>query len=257
MMKSRYSEVESLKVMGTPSKQRMGPNIELLLWNIFKCRKQGWQKDFLSLIGNKDLILLQEAIANSPYDAIFHHSLQHQWLMARSFRNVETDIENGVSTGSTVTPTQEYFAASTHGEPFTRTKKMFLATEYPLFNQDKSEHDHSLLVVNSHLINFVPFSKFKTHLDQVFEALEHHQGPVILAGDFNTWNGKRLRYFNHLADQFKLEEVDIKRRPKLSHFFQHLDHIYCRGVEARHVHVHTDIRSSDHFPISVSLRINV
>lgn len=256
MMKSRYSKVESLKVMGHPSTEWMASDIELLLWNVFKCRKTGWKKDFLSLIGGKDLILLQEAIANSPYDAIFTKSQQYQWFMARSFRHTQSDIEHGVSTGATVSPTQKYFAASTHSEPFTRTKKMFLATKYPLEGKGRDDVEKALLVVNSHLINFVSFSKFKAHLDQVFETLEGHNGPIILAGDFNTWNGKRLRYFSQLTDSFSLNEVAIRRRPKLSHLFQHLDHIYCRGLEAKSVHVHTDIRSSDHFPISVSLRIS-
>ncbi|MEH6443375.1 MAG: hypothetical protein V7784_05725 [Oceanospirillaceae bacterium] len=36
MIKKRFSPVESLTIMGTASKQLMGPNIEILLWNVFK-----------------------------------------------------------------------------------------------------------------------------------------------------------------------------------------------------------------------------
>jgi endonuclease/exonuclease/phosphatase (EEP) superfamily protein YafD len=249
MLKSHYSPVEALKIMGHGSKELMGPNIELLLWNVFKCKKKGWQKDFISLTSDKDLILLQEAILNSPLDAHFQKSLQHQWLMARSFKHVKTNIETGVKTGSTVAAEKHYFSASKHSEPFSKTKKMLLATVYPLHRAGES-----LLVVNTHLINFVSFEKFRVHLDQVFDTLLHHDGPILLAGDFNTWNGKRLKYFNQLAESFSLEEVELTRRPRLSHLFQHLDHIYCRGLEIVDVHVHTDIQSSDHFPIRLSLR---
>jgi endonuclease/exonuclease/phosphatase (EEP) superfamily protein YafD len=249
MIKSRYSAVESLKIMGSASKQLMGPNIEVLLWNVFKCSKKGWQKDFITLTCDKDLIILQEAILNSPFDSQFNKSLQHQWIMARSFRNVKTNIETGVKTGSTVAAKKHYFTTSTHSEPISKTKKMLLATVYPLHTLGQS-----LLVVNSHLINFVSFEKFRAHLDQVFNALEHHDGPLLLAGDFNTWNGKRLRYFNHLALSYSLGEVEIKRQPRLNHLFQHLDHIYCRGLEVVDAHVHTHIHSSDHYPISLSLR---
>ncbi|MDX2369000.1 MAG: endonuclease/exonuclease/phosphatase family protein [Colwellia sp.] len=249
MIKSRYSKVESLKIMGCASKQVMGPNIEILLWNVFKCRKNGWQEDFITLMCDKDLILLQEAILNSPFDIHFNKSLQHQWIMARSFRHVQTNIETGVKTGSTVAAKKHYFSASTHSEPITKTKKMLLATMYPLDTLGQS-----LLVVNSHIINFVVFEKFRSHLDQVFQTMNHHDGPILLAGDFNTWNGKRLKYFHELAMSFALEEVKMIRQPRLNHLFRHLDHIYCRGLEVVNAHVHTHIHSSDHYPISLSLR---
>jgi len=255
MMKSRYSKVEALKIMGSASKKVMRPNIEILLWNVFKCRKEGWQKDFIRLIGDKDLILLQEAILNSPFDMLFSKSLQHQWIMARSFRNVQTNIETGVKTGASVTAKSHFFSASTHSEPITKTKKMLLVTEYPLLNVDTSAQEPSLLVVNTHIINFVSFKKIRSHLNQVFQTLEHHDGPIVLAGDFNTWNKKRLGYFNELAMSLSLEEVKLVRQPRLSHFFKHLDHIYCRGLEVVDVQVHTEIHSSDHYPISLSLRI--
>lgn len=249
MIKSRYSKVESLKIMGRASKQMLGPDIKVLLWNVFKCRRKGWHDDFIKLVLNKDLILLQEAILNSPFDSHFNQSLQHQWIMARSFRDVKTNIETGVKTGSTVAAKKHFFTASKYSEPITKTKKMLLATMYPFH-----AHKQSLLVVNSHVINFVSFSKFKAHLEQVFNTLEQHEGPILLAGDFNTWNGKRLKYFNQLAKSFWLKEVKLIRQPRLNHLYQHLDHVYCRGLEVVDTHVHTNIHSSDHFPISLLLR---
>lgn len=160
-----------------------------------------------------------------------------------------TNIVTGVKTGSTVAADTHHFSASAHSEPVTKTKKMLLATEYPLNNPEQS-----LLVVNSHIINFVSFEKYKAHLAQVFQTLKHHNGPVLLAGDFNTWNGKRLKYFNELATSFSLEEVQMERQPRLNHLLQHLDHIYYRGLEIVDAQVHTDIHSSDHYPISLSLR---
>ena len=249
MIKGRYIKLESLKIMGRARKLVMGPHIEVLLWNVFKCKKKGWQEDFIELSHNKDLVLLQEAILNSPFDSYFKTSLEHQWIMARSFRNAHTKIENGVKTGSTVAAKQHHFSVSTHSEPITKTKKMLLATVYPL-----NPPEHSLLVVNSHIINFVSFEKFKAHLDMVFNVLEHHDGPILLAGDFNTWNVKRLKYFNMLALSFSLEEVEMIRQPRLNHLFKHLDHVYCRGLEVVDTHVHKHIKSSDHYPISLSLR---
>lgn len=254
MMKSRYCVVESLKIMGNASKQAIGPDIKVLLWNVFKCKRKGWQNDFISLIDNKDLILLQEAIFNSPFDDLFNKSSQHQWIMACSFKNIRSNIETGVKTGSSVEASKHFFSASAHSEPITKTKKMLLVTEYPLENATGSYLEKSLLVINTHMINFVSLEKFRSHLDQAFQTLEHHNGPVLLAGDFNTWNGKRMKYFDELAMASSLKEVKMMRQPRLNHLLRHLDHIYCRGLSVVDVHVHTDIHSSDHYPISLSLR---
>ena len=250
MFKSRYRAIESLKFMGEAPNQALGPNIEVLVWNVFKCKKKGWHNDFTTLTKNKDLILLQEAIINSPFDSEFNDSLSHEWVMARSFRNIHTHIENGVKTGSSVANIRHAFVASMHSEPFSNTKKMILATHYPLHIQGQS-----LLVVNTHVINFVSFHKFKTHVDQVFKTIEHHNGPLLLAGDFNTWNRKRLTYFNHVASEYALLSADIRRKPRYNHLWKHLDHIYCRQIEVVHAQVHTEVRSSDHYPISLSLLV--
>ena len=255
MIKNRFSRVESLKVMGNASKQTIGPDMKVLLWNVFKCKRKGWQNDFTSLIDGKDLILLQEAILNSPFDGLFHHSSQHQWIMASSFKNIKSNIETGVKTGANVEASKHFFSVSAHSEPISNTKKMVLATEYPIMNLSGSLVESSLLVINTHMINFVSFEKFRAHLDQAFQAFDHHNGPILLAGDFNTWNGKRMAYFDDMAKSCLLKEVPIMRQPKLGHLLRHLDHIYCRGLDVIDVNVHTDVHSSDHYPISLSLRL--
>lgn len=252
MIKRRYNNLESLKIMGRASTTALGPHIDVLLWNVFKCKKKGWQDDFIALTSDKDLVLLQEAIVNCPFDRFFKKSTQHQWIMARSFRNIKTNIETGVKTGSTVSAKKHYYAASQHQEPLSQTKKMLLATVYPMQTFDHRV-EQSLLVVNTHLINFVAFNKFCAHLDQVFQTLEHHDGPILLAGDFNTWNSKRLNYFQKMATTFSLNEVKMVRQPRFNHLLRHLDHIYCRGLTIVDSQVHTHIHSSDHYPISLSL----
>lgn len=236
--------------MGRASELSMGPKIDVLIWNVFKCKKKGWQEDFVNLCRDKDMILLQEAILDSPFDGHFEKSLKYQWIMASSFRDLRSNFETGIKTGSTVAAKTKVAMASLHGEPFSNTKKMLLSTVYPL----KGRKD-SLLVINAHIINFVSFIKFKAHLDTISTVLEKHVGPVLLAGDFNTWNRKRLRYFNKLALSFSLIEVDLIRKRKMAHLFQHLDHIYCKGFDILDAKVLTNIRSSDHYPLHLTFRI--
>ncbi|WP_435236775.1 endonuclease/exonuclease/phosphatase family protein [Psychromonas sp. PT13] len=250
MIKHRYCAIESLKTMGCASTQAFGSTINILMWNIFKCKRQGWQDDFINLMNNKDLVLLQEAIRNTPFDDYFKNSIQYQWIMASSFKNLKTNIETGVKTGANVQSINAYCLASEPSEPISKTKKMLIATLYPL-----STSSEPLLVINAHLINFVSFQKFRVHLDQVFNTLAEHKGPIVLAGDFNTWNAKRLQYFNKRAISFGLDEVEMDRQARFNHLYQHLDHIYYRGLTVVKAHVHSDIHSSDHYPISLSLQV--
>lgn len=234
--------------MGCSSQTSLGPTIEILLWNVFKCKRVGWHKDFKSMSKNKNIVMLQEAITNSPFDPEFKKSTRHEWIMARSFKDLLTEHETGVKTGSTVASDKHYFSASTHSEPISKTKKMVLATRYPLHQSEQS-----LLVVNSHIINFVNFEKFKANVDQVFEILRYHNGPTLLAGDFNTWNLKRLNYFNARAMDLGLIKADLFRKPRLQHLLKHLDHVYYKGLVLVDSVVHSNVHSSDHFPISLTM----
>lgn len=249
MIKQRYRHIESLKIMGSAAQEVLPSSFDVLVWNVFKCKKKGWQEDFKHLAHNKDIVLLQEAVVNSPFDDYFTQSVTQEWIMARSFGVVKSNLETGVKTGSRVSAQNYHFSTSLHGEPFSATKKMSLASYYPI--QSNAE---PLLVVNTHLINFVSFNKFQAHLNRVFHTIQQHSGPVLLAGDFNTWNRKRMDYLTTLASNCALEEVVIERQPKLAHLLRHLDHVYCRGLEILQAQVHNNIQSSDHLPISLSLR---
>ena len=47
--------------------------------------------------------------------------------------------------------------------------------------------DQQLLVVNVHAINFVMLHTFEAFIKQLISAMKNHHGPILLAGDFNTW----------------------------------------------------------------------
>ena len=83
------------------------------------------------------------------------------------------------------------------------TPKVSLITEFPLPN------GKSLLTVNVHLLNFERWGdmKISDQLEDLRSLLTNHHGPIIVAGDFNTWNEKRLRLVEGLARDLKLTEV--------------------------------------------------
>ena len=72
----------------------------------------------------------------------------------------------------------------TSWEPWLGTPKATSITEYPL--QDREDR---LLTINLHAVNFaLGLEDFQAQLHALTDVLASHQGPVILAGDLNTWS---------------------------------------------------------------------
>lgn len=242
-----YTADDELQHLGRAHQQALGPVIRCLVWNILKARRPSWSSDFQELVADRDLALLQEAVFNAPSDPIFTQNVRLQWIMARSFRDPRTLVEHGVKTGCTVAPLEQHFYLSPHSEPVSHTQKLLLTTLYPLQGEDER-----LLVLNMHAINFVSVQKYTEQLDQLSMALVPHQGPVILAGDFNTWNPARLGRFQEVAGKAGLTEAVMRRQSRLAHMNQHLDHVFYRGLELRAVASLNHYQSSDHAPITAT-----
>lgn len=233
--------------MGVAQRDALGPVIRCLVWNILKAKRSNWQADFQELIADRDIVLLQEAVMNAPSDHLFTESQRLRWVMARSFRHPRTDVEHGVKTGCVVQSVEQHFYLSPHAEPVIHTQKLLLTTLYPLKNNSEQ-----LLVLNMHAINFVSVQKYVEQLDQLAAALLPHTGPVILAGDFNTWNPARLEHFQDVASAAGLTEAVMRRQSKLAHMNQHLDHVFYRGLTLRSVESLPHYQSSDHAPITAT-----
>lgn len=243
----RYSADDDLQVIGCAERTSLGPVIRCLVWNILKAKRTHWVRDFESLIADRDLVMLQEAVLKAPSDRLFTSSQRFEWIMARSFRHSRSGIEHGVKTGCAVSASERHFYLSPHAEPLSNTQKLLLVTRHAL--QGESE---TLLVLNMHAINFVRIEKYTEQLDQLESALSAHRGPVILAGDFNTWSPTRLLRFIDVAKRAGLREAAMDRKLKLAHMNSHLDHVFFRGLTLRGIESLGHYSSSDHAPITAT-----
>ena len=242
-----FTADDELQRLGEAPRREIGPVIRLLVWNIYKAKHRRWQRDFNELVADRDLVMLQEAVINAPSDAFFIDGTAHEWVMARSHEHPRSGVITGVKTGSLVTSIDSHFYLSPHTEPIVNTQKLLLVTRYPLVAERET-----LLVLNMHAINFVSVQKYIEQLDQLTAALAGHAGPVILAGDFNTWNPKRLGHFMDISREAGLEEAAMERQSRLAHLNQHLDHVFYRGLRLRSVESLSYIPSSDHAPITAT-----
>ncbi len=244
LLPHRFTADDELRQLGEASTNSLGPSIDVLVWNIFKARRANWAADFKALAFDKDLVLLQEAVLNAPSDVLFEQNSGLQWIMARSFRHRKTAIEHGIKTGCTALACDRKFYLSEHSEPLSHTQKLLLSTQYPLAGTADR-----LLVINMHAINFVGDKKYVDQLSQLSVAMDGHTGPMILAGDFNTWSATRLQAFRSVADKAGLLEAQMTRQCRLAHLNQHLDHVFYRGLTLRSIDSLAHVRSSDHAPI--------
>jgi endonuclease/exonuclease/phosphatase (EEP) superfamily protein YafD len=221
--------------------------IQVLVWNLFKGKRQEWSQDFETLLSEQSLGIFQEAYLSEK----MLHALEAQkdwgWEMAISFRYPFSKRATGVLTGSTVRPQKKEFRRSLHRE-LSATPKMLLATWYPLENTTET-----LLVLNMHTLNIKGFSAFKKHLNQLDSFLKEHQGPLILAGDFNTWSQKRLNFLNEKIENYQLKAITFEPDLRKKVFGHPLDHAFIRGLTQVRSQVYS-FKSSDHQAFSFELR---
>ncbi len=83
---------------------------------------------------------------------------------------------------------------------------------------------------------------------------ENHQGPIIISGDFNAWNERRLNLVNNLMQKYGLDAVTLSQDERLRFLGYPLDYIFTRGVKV--VSATSEVvTSSDHNPLLVEFEL--
>ena len=89
-------------------------------------------------------------------------------------------------------------------EPLIRIPKAALVSYYQINGSEKK-----LLVANIHGINFTfGVSTYHQQLAELYDAVKHHDGPMIVAGDFNSWSDERMSEVMKLVDRLSLSGID-------------------------------------------------
>jgi endonuclease/exonuclease/phosphatase (EEP) superfamily protein YafD len=194
----------------------------LMSWNVHKGLDTGWREDFDRLSSNQDLVTIQEAHLTPTFRSALEQN-RLEWVMVRAFDYRE--VEAGVLTASRD-------AASTscllrHREPLIRVPKSALVTQHTL-GADHGE----LLVANVHGINFTLGTvEFRAQLEALATVLESHDGPLILAGDFNDWSEARTRVLETIAGRLDLVPLTFPQDLRSRHMGRPVDHVFYRDLE--------------------------
>lgn len=236
-------EDDALKKLGEASTEAFGPTLRLISWNIFKSQRRGWLHDLTTLATGADMVLLQEAVLHGGVAHPFHLASGLEWVMVENLRSVREHVTTGPKTGCRVAAAAMAFVRSQDFEPIIGTPKTFLHTEYPLAGGAR------LLVLNVHAINLVSHTKFARQVAQIIAKVQAHDGPCIIAGDFNTWNEPRWHLLQKAMAGVGLTRAPVAA-PQWRHFNQTLDHVFYRGVRLIGARALTHVRSSDHIPLA-------
>lgn len=226
-----------------PTSSLPSDKIRLFVWNIHKGEDQRLPQDFGDLSFGADLALFQEGVSTPSFVApLIAANTEFEWTLAKSFQMFDFSF-TGVATAYRVKPLGEEVIVSNVTEPVTETPKTILLSVFSI----AGTYD-TLLVANVHGINFVGLESYKIQMRQLADKLRDHQGPMIVAGDFNTWDPARLDYLKKLFAPLGLSRVNTPIAGMLD-----LDHVFVRGMKAAFVFDLTHIDSSDHAPLMVDL----
>ncbi|MBK24705.1 MAG: hypothetical protein CME70_11975 [Halobacteriovorax sp.] len=238
----------------TPLKMALPENLNVIVWNIYKGKKKSFASDLEKLSKDADLLLLQEThLKQKVKDALSKGP--HSYHMGVSFKMRGTPT--GVSTGSTVSPNSVDYQRSKRELGFT-TPKISLITKYNIATSGEE-----LMVINIHGINFVTLGSFKKQINALLDVINSHSGPILFAGDFNTWSKSKYSFLQSSLKEAGLTEATFEednrlRAPIISRIGKYnnpLDNVFVRGMIIKEAKVLSNFKGSDHHPIRVKLEL--
>ncbi len=188
---------------------------------------------------------MQEAVISEYWEKALHYFDRFEWSFFKSF-NLHKNSETGVLTGSRFNQLAQAILPTKHKEPILRTPKATGISLFPIKDSSKK-----LMVINTHAMNFNFGTPFMEQITEIAETIEWHVGPMIWAGDFNTWSKGRMEFLMNIAEKLWLEKIDFSYDPR----FLKLDHILYRWLSPVTCEIFDTVKSSDHYPISAQFEL--
>jgi endonuclease/exonuclease/phosphatase (EEP) superfamily protein YafD len=228
---------------GTAAEPLPGPTLRVLSWNLHKNGDAGWDADLARFAADSDLLLIQEAALTVGLQRVLA-TAGYDGLLASSFAldGHETGVLNAARVRPVSACAQRFF------EPLLQLPKSAVITRYAVRGATER-----LAVANVHSINFaLGLGDYRAQLEAIARELADHHGPVIVAGDFNTWNPMRLDVVNDVMQRMGLASVLPPIDTRSRFLGQQVDYIFVRGLEVVHAEA-PEVKSSDHNPVLATL----
>jgi endonuclease/exonuclease/phosphatase (EEP) superfamily protein YafD len=226
------------------TQEHLDSSLRFLSWNIQKASNEGWREDLRNFGNGIQLAFIQEAVVKASIAQAMPVRLHQAFAAGYTTAKRET----GVLTLSSSPPSLRCHL--TAREPWLGTPKATSITEHPI----RGRGDR-LLAVNMHAVNFtLGLEEFRDQVHELEVVMEKHRGPVIFAGDLNTWSMGRQALVDTFMEKYGLLPVNFAPDHRTRVFGNALDHIYVRGIRAESARV-APVSSSDHNALLVRLEI--
>jgi endonuclease/exonuclease/phosphatase (EEP) superfamily protein YafD len=204
--------------------QRQSQIIEVLTWNVLKFKRENSFSDLIYLTAKSDIAFIQESV----------HSA-----------DLQTQFQSEIQTGTRFPQIKVEAVKAPALEPVVNTPKVTGFSTIEI-------QGHKVLLVNIHGLNANQGLDFERHIHQVYEIIKKFKGPVIWAGDFNTWNPIRTMYLKNKAKDLGMTLL----KPEVDNRKMKLDHIIVRGFKVNSVFILETYESSDHWPVRAELEFS-
>lgn len=235
-----------------------GSTLRVLSWNVHKETGAAFYADIGRLLEayHPDIVALQEARCDGKLTSLLETSGKLSWMASPNLFMHEPAGLAGVLTASRARPSMSRPMLSRYTEPILRTPKPMLVCEYPL------RTGGLLAVLNIHSLNFrLGMGTYRDQLETLLDCIGTHGGPIVLAGDFNTWSRRRMDYLMARTKAAGLSRVGFMENKTavgwglnlvLDHVFYSAKNLRVRPGSAEQLGF---IRTSDHFPFFVEFDI--
>lgn len=218
--------------------------LSLVSWNIHRNADEGWEADLERFAAGSDLVLLQEATLTQ--------ALRERLALARlEWLHADAWSFDGIVSGVLLASSQRPRSACVQRspEPLVGPPKSSLVAWFRLEGRAAT-----LAVATVHSVNFTLDTRdYRRQLDGVLSLLAAHDGPAILAGDFNTWSAARASVLAEAAGRAGLAEVEPRRGARATFLGKPADYLFVRGLLVDDAWIEP-VGSSDHAPIRAVLR---
>jgi len=235
----------ALQVVAPRHPSSLESTFSLLNWNIYKQQKAQWAEQLSHWAKEADLITLQEA----KYDKqLIQFSQQQNLSYLQNIAFLYEKNAYGVNTLSRANALQA--CGTRYTEPWLQIPKTGIATTYSVKGSATR-----LLLINLHGVNFTATSTPLTEQFSVYlRLINKHRGPIIISGDFNTWNEARNNAITDALFSLDFNEVLFNEDKRLMVFERPLDHIYYRDLEVIKSQS-LETNASDHTPQLVTFTL--
>jgi endonuclease/exonuclease/phosphatase (EEP) superfamily protein YafD len=219
------------------------PNeFSILCWNVHKNNDTFAFKNYIENFSEKkpvDFFVFQEAD--------FKHDIELN-LPGLTF-NAAANLEKGSAFYGVLTATK---CKTIHSKPFLSHGKelIFGPRKSLLLTKHTFENGTTLLILNLHAINFRENKHYFKEIDRIIKIIDDYTGPMIIAGDFNSWNKKRMDFLHAKMEHLNFTAVPFSKSDKVKSFMRnHLDFIFYRGIKLTEYSIERTHKLSDHHPL--------